>query len=184
VMRASMVLVWHAGHGGWWIIMMLHLGQAGSVTELSVTVAERGGGARSMEPSRSRRCSILLTFRKVNSANFCGHRLALNVTAIPRQSRPTEAARKVHHDAEDQRACLYGLQRNGLPHGEATSAGNSQNLSGEVRGLCRQRKNCELDQLKRPYFALLGIAPALAAPGEVLVSQTELKEPTWGRTFI
>jgi hypothetical protein len=39
------------------------------------------------------------------------------------------------------------------------SAGNSQNLSGEVRDLCRQRKNCGHDQLKRPYFALLSIAP-------------------------
>src|SRR6185312_3128545 len=42
------------------------------------------------------------------------------------------AALKVRHDAEDQRAYLHDLQRNGLPHGEAADAGNSQNLSCEV----------------------------------------------------
>jgi hypothetical protein len=63
---------------------------------------------------------------------------------------PNEAAGKVHHDIEDQRAYLRDLQRNWLPQGEATIAGNSQSLPGEVRGLCRQGKNC--GRLRRPYF--------------------------------
>jgi len=36
-MRASMVLVWHAGQIGRRMIMILALGSGGSVTELSVT---------------------------------------------------------------------------------------------------------------------------------------------------
>ena len=53
---------------------------------------------------------------------------------------PARIGTEVHHDAEDQRAYLHGLQRNGFSQGEAASAGNSQNLSGEVRGLWRQGK--------------------------------------------
>jgi len=65
------------------------LGSGGSVTELSVTGScqKRGGDATTIEPSRPRRWSILLIFRNVNRVKFCSHRLASNVTAVPRQSR-------------------------------------------------------------------------------------------------
>lgn len=49
VMRASMVLVWHAGQGGRRMIMMLRLGSGGSVQNSQSPVdAVMGGDATNM----------------------------------------------------------------------------------------------------------------------------------------
>ena len=56
-------------HGAEWLLDghdAIAFGSGGSVTELSVTGSCRGGGdGTSMEPSRSRCWSILLTFQKL-----------------------------------------------------------------------------------------------------------------------
>ncbi|KRR04263.1 hypothetical protein CP49_23880 [Bradyrhizobium valentinum] len=66
VIRANLVLVWHAGQSGRMMIMMLRLGSGGSVTELSVTGRYQGGGdGISIELLLCRRWSILLTFEKL-----------------------------------------------------------------------------------------------------------------------
>ncbi len=48
---------------------------------------------------------------------------------------------KAPYDAQDQRTYLHGLQRNGLPEGEAARAVHPQDLSGEMCCLWRQGKN-------------------------------------------
>jgi hypothetical protein len=69
VMRASLVLVWHAGQSGRRMNMMFRLGSGKSITELSVTdrYREGDGDGVTMESSLSRRRSVLLTFEKLTN---------------------------------------------------------------------------------------------------------------------
>jgi hypothetical protein len=92
--------------------------------------------------------------------------------ASPRiASQFCQHALKGSHDAQDQRAYLRSLQWNGLPKGEAARAGDPQNLSDEVRGLCRQGKNYGADQLTRPWLNGFEISTTLLVASLRLVFQ-------------
>ena len=67
VTRANMVRVWHAGQSGRMMVMMLSpLVQAGALQNSQSPVVTEGAVMEpSVEPLRSRRWSILLTFEKL-----------------------------------------------------------------------------------------------------------------------
>jgi hypothetical protein len=64
VIRTNVVLVWHARQSGRIMIMMLRLGQAGTLQNSQSPVDTEGGGdGGSIELQKPRRCSVLLTFQ-------------------------------------------------------------------------------------------------------------------------
>ena len=64
VIRTNVVLVWHARQSGRIMIMMLRLGQAGTLQNSQSPVDTEGvGDGASIELQKLRRCSVLLTFQ-------------------------------------------------------------------------------------------------------------------------
>jgi hypothetical protein len=85
VMRASIILAWHLGQGGRWMVMMRRLGSGGSAI-LSVTGSCRYGAViqTSLRLALRSRWSIQLTFQKklTNINESEQRRIQIRTTAI------------------------------------------------------------------------------------------------------
>jgi hypothetical protein len=155
VMRASMVLVWHAGQGGRKMIMMLRLGSGGSVTELSVTGRCRSG-AVIKQPWNLRTSNAVpfCSLSKVNDLGLKSDHRAMDQTAPARRGTRVGA---IWGSAEGAALRRFGCERITPSWDALSSFAHFPNLPQASFHTARGRVgpgNCTLSPSQIPYVNL------------------------------